>query len=268
MTTLQTVLGVTSVAFVLACSSASHADPPAAAASSAGDFRYKKALTAGAKVEIRNVNGPITAEPSSGDAFEVVAVKSGRGEDVARVQVTVREDAGVIVVCALLPGEDPSSCRVGGRIGSSEGSIDARVDFKVRVPAAVASFAARTMNGRITATGLRGEARLSTMNGAVDVDAAGPTVATTMNGAVSARVAAGVAVRLETTNGAITLSLPASAGADVDASTTAGTITSDFGSIPPPSVPGVMHAARFRVGAGGAAVTLRTTHGDVRVRRL
>jgi len=269
MTKIHGVLGLVSAALVLACTSASHADPAAPAAQGGqggGEFRYKKALADGAKVEVRNVNGPIVAEPAAGDTLEVVAVKTGRPEDVARVQITAREEGGAIVLCALWPGEDASACRAGSRGGSAH-DIDATVELKLRVPAAVKSLSARTLNGRIAATGLHGEARLATLNGAVTVDAGGPIVATTLNGAVDAKTAGGSPVRLETTNGAITLALPASAGADVYAATTAGLITSDFGAVPPPSIP-MMHSARFRVGAGGAAVTLRTTHGDVHVRRL
>jgi Toastrack DUF4097 len=243
---------------LLACSAASHADP----ASPSGDFRYQKTLAAGAKVEIRSVNGGVVAEPASGDVLEVVAIKSG--PDAARVQVVAREEGGGVLVCALWPGADPATCR--GGTGGAPRDSEAKVEFRVRIPA-TSSFTVRTLNGEVRAKGFRGEAKLATMNGAIDVDSAGAITAETSNGAVTAHAAAGNAVSLQTMNGRVTVFLPPSAGADVDASTTNGRIQSDFGPVPPPTLP-ALHAASFKVGAGGAKVHLRTTNGDVAVRRL
>jgi hypothetical protein len=83
---------------------------------------------------------------------------------------------------------------------------------------------------------------------------------------VTAKAAAGKTVRLHTNNGKVTLSLPAGAGADVDAATTNGRISSDFVDVPPPVMP-ALHAARFKIGGGGTPVSLHTTNGDVRVQR-
>jgi hypothetical protein len=228
------------------------------------DFRYQKPLAPGARLDVRNVNGGILTEPSSGDTLEVVATKTGR--DASRVQVLAREEGGTVVVCALWPGEDASACREGSP-GRGSHAEDVRVDIRLRVPAAVASVHARTMNGELHAKGLRGEASLRTMNGAIEVEARGPIDARTMNGRIEARAAAGSAVHLETVNGPLTLWLPASAGADVDAATTSGHIRSDFGAVPPPMFP-ALHAATFRVGTGGARVVLHTTNGDVGLRKL
>jgi hypothetical protein len=246
------------LAALTACTHEARGDSP-------GDFRYTKALSAGAKLEVRNINGGVVAEPASGDALEVVATKSG--PDASRVQVVAREEAGTVTVCALWPGEDPSVCRDGVAGGKGSNHTDARVEIHLRVPAAVASFRARTMNGELRAKGLHGEATLHTMNGAIDVEASGPIRATTMNGKVEAHAAAGSRVHLETMNGQLVLWLPANAGADVDAATTAGRIRSDFGSVPPPTLPAI-HAATFTIGAGGTPVKLHTTHGDVSVRKL
>jgi hypothetical protein len=244
-------------ASVLACSAASHAD-------SGGDFHYQKGLAAGAKVDVRNINGGIVAEAASGDVLEVVATKSG--PDASRVQVITREEAGNVTVCALWPGEDPASCREGATPKGTH-DVDAKVEIRLKVPAAAALLRARTMNGEVRAKGVQGEVNLRTMNGGIDVDASGPITAHTMNGRVEARAASGSAVRLETMNGPLTIWLPATAGADVDAATTAGRIHSDFGVVPAPSIPAI-HAATFKVGAGGTKVLLHTTHGDVSVRKL
>lgn len=254
---------------MLACST-SFADGPSPAAAGRGDFKFQKALAAPTTVEIVDRNGAVRVEPSSGDALEVVAVKSGRAGDLDKVTVIAREDGGAIVFCALWPGEDASSCRPGAEPGAGaklhEDEARVRVDFRVRVPKNAARLNVRTMNGRIDAESAPGEVNLRTMNGAIDVGASGPITARTMNGRITARAAAAQRVDLETKNGGVELTLAAAANADVDASTMNGHVVSELGAVPPSTLPR-MHDARFRIGAGGARVSLHTMNGDVTVRR-
>jgi hypothetical protein len=264
MTTAPKPLAALAALTLLACASSASAEPPPVAGG-AGEFRYQKALTAPTRLEVKDVNGMVTVEPAAGDVLEVVAVKSGR--DATRVQVVAREEGGAILLCALWPGQDAATCKLGSSPRGNDGNVDATVDFRIRVPARVSALNAITMNGRVRAAGVRGDADVSTMNGEVDVEATGKIAARTMNGAMHVRAAAGREVHLETTNGAIEVSLPAAATADVDASTTNGRISSDFVAVPPPALPAI-HAARFKLGAGGTAISLHTTNGDVRVKKL
>ena len=252
----------------LACSSSSLAEGPAGpAATNAADFRYQKALTATTRVEMRDLNGAIHVEPASGDTFEVVAIKSGRREDFARVQVVVREEAGTIVVCAVWPGQDPATCHAGVALsGSSEDNVKVRVELRVRIPSKVIALAAHTLNGAIDAQSPAGDVDLHTLNGSIDVTARGAITAETLNGHVTARADAGKAVRLATNNGKVEVSLPAASDADVQASTTNGRVSSDFGDVPAPSIRR-LHDVKLRLGAGGTAISLRTMNGDVLVRR-
>ena len=264
MTNAAKLLTALTGATLLACASPSYADPPATPGG-AGDFRYQKTLTAPMRLEVKDLNGSITVEPASGDALEVIAVKSG--PDATRVQILAREEGGAILLCALWPGHDAASCKAGASLQGDRGHVDATVDFKIRLPARVSALNASTVNGRVRAAGVRGDAEVSTMNGAIDVEATGKVSAHTMNGAMHVRAAAGREVHLETTNGAIEVSLPAAAAADVEASTTNGRISSDFVEVPPPAIP-ALHSARFKIGAGGTVVSLHTTNGDVHVRKL
>lgn len=252
----------------LACSTVSLADgSPAPSGSSDSDFRFQKALTAPTKVEVRDQNGAIHVEPATGDTLEIVAVKSGRREDFARVTVVTREEAGTIVVCAIWPGQDPSTCRSGAfPSGRNENDVRVRVDFRVRVPAKVSTVAAHTMNGEIEANSPAGGVELHTMNGKIDVTAKGPITAETMNGGVTARAEPGNPVNLTTKNGKVEVQLAPSANADVQASTTNGRVTSELCDVPSPSIPR-LHEVKLRLGAGGTPISLRTLNGDVRVRR-
>jgi len=104
------------------------------------------------------------------------------------------------------------------------------------------------------------------LNGSIDVTARGAITAETLNGRVVARAAAGKAVQLATKNGKVEVSLPPSTNADVQASTTNGRVTSEFGDVPAPAMHRI-HDVRLRLGAGGASISLRTLNGDVLVRR-
>lgn len=265
MTRFQGIFSVVPALGLLACASVSSADAPAQPVG-AGDFRFQKVVAAGTKVEVRDLNGAISFEPTSGDTIEVVAVKTGRAADFGRVQVVSREEGGTLFFCALWPGEDASACRHDGPRGSGH-DVDVNVEFRVRLPAKVSAVTADTLNGAVRAHDVHGSAALRTKNGRVEVEASGEIVAETANGAVEARGAAGQTIRLHTTNGGVTLVLPGDAGADVDAATTNGRISSDFGDVPGPTMP-AHHAAKFKIGAGGAAVSLHTTNGGIRVKRM
>jgi len=73
----------------------------------------------------------------------------------------------------------------------------------------------------------------------------------------------GKSIRLETTNGRITVALPRSLTARVDASTTNGSITTD---LPVTTTEMSHHALRGTINGGGSAeLRLRTTNGSINI---
>ena len=81
------------------------------------DFRWSGTVAAGKWIEIKGVNGAISAEPASGNQVEVTAVKRdgrrGRPEDV-RIE-RVMHDGGV-TICAVYPSgrrNRPNRCTAG-----------------------------------------------------------------------------------------------------------------------------------------------------------
>jgi DUF4097 and DUF4098 domain-containing protein YvlB len=188
-------------------------------------------------------------------------------EDVVRIQIVTREEAGTIVVCAVWPGQDPASCRPGaGPSGRSDEEVRAHVELRVRVPALVSRLEATTLNGAIDAESPSGELNLRTVNGAIDATAKGPISAEAVNGAVKARALPGYAVQLASKNGRVELSLSAATNADVQASTLNGHVTSELGDVPAATMR-PMHDVKLRIGAGGTPISLRTLNGDVSVLR-
>lgn len=140
------------------------------------------------------------------------------------------------------------------------------VEYHVKVPQR-ARVEVETTNGALRVSGTAGAVRASTTNGSVEIaDAAGAVEAATTNGAIRARfreVPADGWHRFTTTNGAVTLTLPADASGEFAASTVNGAIRTDF----PLEVSGRTGGRRLRgrLGDGRARFELRTTNGSVKI---
>jgi hypothetical protein len=166
------------------------------------DFRWSGRLASGQEIEIRNLNGDVRAEPSTGSEVEVVGRRSG--DDVDEVEIRVVRQGDGMLICAVFPnsggswsgrnrdddggrghrrgGDDECSNR--GRRSSTR-SFEARIDFVVRVPAGV-RLAAASVSGDVSARGLRSAVRASSVSGDVEVSTTGPAEASSVSGNVVA----------------------------------------------------------------------------------
>lgn len=240
--------------------------PPALAAQ---DFEWSGALASGKTLEVRGVNGTIHAVAANGREALVTATKRSRRSDPAEVEIKVLEHANGVTICAVYPSRRtsrPNECLPGGEGRSDSHDNDVEVRFEVQVPAGV-RFEAATVNGDVRADGLPGDAELATVNGDVDVTAAGTARGTTVNGSISARLGRGDwkgNLKFTTVNGGITVTLPGGTGTEVEASTVNGSVESDF----PITVQGRMNprSLRGRIGAGGRMLDLTTVNGSIRIR--
>ncbi len=205
------------------------------------EFRYQGHLSGGKALEIRGVNGDVIAEPSSSGEVEVVAWKRSSSGRHSEIKVTVREDSRGTTVAALYP--EPS---------------DAEVKFLVRVPAGV-RFIGRTSNGRVAASGIRGEVEAHTINGDIDVKSESGVRASTINGSITAQ---GSRAQLETVNGSVTLTLPFNRGLELDARIVHGAFTTDI----PFTQIGHDHWHGV-VGRGGPIYDVKTVNGDIHLER-
>jgi hypothetical protein len=239
-------------------------------AAGADDFRWQGRLAAGQAIEVKGVNGRIEARPASGPEVEVTAVKRGRRSDPASVEIKVVEHGGGVTICAVYPrpdGERPNECAPGQRGRTNTRDNDVAVDFTVRVPSG-ADFVGRTVNGDVVARGLPADAEAHTVNGSVEVEAGGHTLAGTVNGSIRARMGradwTGEA-DFKTVNGSITLELPADAAADVVARTVNGAIDTDF----PLAVSGRVSRRRLSgtIGGGGRRLSLETVNGAIHLQK-
>jgi putative adhesin len=242
----------------------------AAVGAGAEDFNWTGRLGAGQTLEVKGVNGPIRALAAGGAEARVTAVKTARRSDPASVEIKVLEHGGGVTICAVYPstsGRKPNECGAGseGRMNSHDN--DVKVEFTVHVPAGV-RFVGRSVNGAVEVRDVAADAEAYSVNGAVEVSAAGNVRAETVNGSVRAR--AGKAdwngtASFETVNGSITVELPEDTDADLDAKTVNGGIQSDF------ELTGETRRDRRSlsgtIGNGGRALQLRTVNGSIQIRR-
>lgn len=261
----NTTVGVSWTAFVLGALVAA-----AAGTAQAQDFEWQGRVARGNAIEIKNINGDVEATRGSGDQVEVTAVKrEGRRGDPDDVTFEVVEHEGGVTICAVYPdsGRRPNECRPGsdGRMNTRDN--DTEVHFTVRVPAGV-DLIGKSVNGDVRVDGVPGNAVARTVNGDIEVTAAGAVQASTVNGSIDASMGTAAFeddLEFNTVNGSITLELPDGVNADVSASTVNGGMETDF----PLTVEGRWGPRHLRgtIGRGGPRIELETVNGRIALRR-
>jgi hypothetical protein len=242
-----------------------------AAPAAAQDFHWTGHLAAGKRLEIKGVNGSIRAMAATGDEIDVSARKTSRRSDPDEVKIEVVPSDEGVTICAVYPtgrhARYENSCEPGNDWHSSTDNNDVNVDFTIRLPAGIV-FSGQTVNGDVEAEHLGSDAEVSTVNGSIDVSAAGHVEARTVNGSI--RAAMGRAdwqseAEFTTVNGGITLTLPDDLSAEVRAETVNGDLETDF----PLTVTGRFGPRHMRgtIGHGGRQLRLTTVNGSIRLRK-
>ena len=240
--------------------------PLAAHAQDADRWSWTGAVPAGRSIEIKGVNGAVSASLGSGSQVRVVAVKSAREDDPAAVELRVVEHAGGVTICAVYPsprGRPANDCQPGAHGRSNVSRNDVKVDFTVELPRGT-SLVARTVNGGVTGTGLQSDVTAHTVNGDVRVGTTGVARAETVNGSIHAALGRSDwrdELAFETVNGGITVEFSGELNAVVQANTVNGSIDTDY----PLSVQGRFGPKRLTgtVGSGGRTLELSTVNGAI-----
>lgn len=237
------------------------------------EFRWNGVVAPGGSVEVKGINGEISAEPASGSEVQVIAEKRSRNSDVNSVQVKVVQHAGGVTICALYPNEygEYRDCGPGdSESKNGSGNIrnnDVQVNFTIKVPDRV-GFIGKTVNGAISATSLSGNVTTRTVNGEIKLSTTGYAEATTVNGEIAARLGNAQwpnTLTFKTVNGEINIDLPPSVSTEVDAETLNGSINSDF-PLEVTNLKGKKHV-KGTIGTGGRDLILKTLNGSINLRR-
>jgi hypothetical protein len=123
------------------------------------------------------------------------------------------------------------------------------------------------VNGTVRVSGVESSGTLRSVNGNVEVfDAAGRFSARTTNGNIRMELRellAGDPVSIEAVNGTVLLALPADSDAELDVRSMNGDFSSDLPMLRQ-SATG-QREFHARLGRGGAAISVRTVNGGIRV---
>ena len=260
----MTKLSLAALVLALATSPALAAGP---------DFSWSDALSAGKTIWINGLNGHIAAARASGRTASVTAVKSGKSSQLDRVHIVATPSANGITICAIYPrkhGGETECVPEHGVHGDDIDDVDVDVDFTVQVPEGV-KLEARTVNGGIDATDLASDAEAATVNGTIHLSTSGIAEAHTVNGSITASMGRGTwdhALRFETVNGSVRLTLPHEVNAELHANSLNGSISSDF----PVTLNGEFWhkggSVGGTIGKGGSPLRLSTVNGSIVIARV
>jgi hypothetical protein len=230
---------------------------------------WKGTVLQGSAIEIKGVNGGITATAAAGAEVEVAAVMRGRRNNPAEVKLDIVQHADGVTICAVYPSPDdrPNECQPGGRGRMNVRDNDVTVAFTVRVPPGV-RFIGRTVNGDVKVDGLSSEVSVQTVNGDASFSTSGYGEASTVNGSITAALGAThwtEALKFRSVNGSVSVDLPSDASTDLEVATVNGNISTDF----PMTVSGRISPKRLNgtIGAGGRSMSIETVNGSVTIRK-
>jgi DUF4097 and DUF4098 domain-containing protein YvlB len=212
-------------------------------------------FTSDSRFLLSNQNGSVQIVGEDINEVRIVATKKAHSQsELAAIRISVEQKEKAIMIKTIW--DNPSRRRV-----------DSRVEYRISVPRLFAAIEIITANGNVFAKDLDAETSLRSANGAIDAhDVLGPLTLESLNGSVSLTQSQKTsAAKLSTTNGAITLTLPASASVSVNAQTKVGQIQSDLPETQRRRVNVVGEALRATLGNGANPIQLRTVNGIIRI---
>jgi DUF4097 and DUF4098 domain-containing protein YvlB len=254
------------------------------------DFHYNYPLKTGGRVMVEGFNGGIEISPWDQENVDISGTRYARSQDaISEVRIDVDHSADSVSVRATRPT-------------MRNGNYGAR--FVIKVPRRAVLERIITSNGAIRAAEGMGPARLHTSNGGIHVDSFrgdlhaetsngvvelndvdGPVTAHTSNGPVRGKGFRGPvdvstsnggidltfasapvpSIRAHTSNSSITVRLPGEVNAHLSASTSNGSISSDFEMMTRGEVS--RRHLEGTLGSGGPTIELQTSNGGVRILR-
>ena len=211
--------------------------------------------------------GPLTVDAAPNGGIRVEAWDQADVLVRAVVQTWADDDAAAK---ALLPSvrvtAAGTSVSADGPDRGGERRTGWSVSYRIWAPRQTA-LSLTSRNGGISLHGMHGESRFTTTNGGVTLnEVGGRVVGTTRNGGVNVRLDGtqwdGEGLEVETTNGGVSLAIPAGYSAELETGTVNGGIRTDY----PLTVQGRLdRELRATLGSGGPRLKVTTTNGGVRI---
>ncbi|HEX8068621.1 MAG TPA: DUF4097 family beta strand repeat-containing protein [Pyrinomonadaceae bacterium] len=221
------------------------------------------------RVRVETFDGAISVEAWDRAEVQYTATKRARDEQAMKAaRVRTEQTGGGLTIAAESDRRDDSGSTVAleVRVPRNSNLVVSTGDGRVRVAGVNGELEVRTGDGAVDVTDARGRARIETGDGRVRIAGFdGEADAQTGDGRITLegrfrRLAA------RTNDGGISLALPADADATIE--TDAESVINDGLAAPSDGGGEGQRVRRWRVGRGGATITLHTGDGSIYLRRI
>jgi len=219
------------------------------------EFRQSYQLAPGASVEIRNMNGPLEIETTSGNTAEVYVVRTARTKaDLEYRKVIVEHTATSLRVYTEEPPEEVRN----------NSNVRHHAILKLPRPA---ELTVMNINGHARVGDVDGPAHLRNINGKLEVGhAASFAEFSNINGSISMTMErlGERGIKMRNVNGSINFQFLDGVNADLDLTGFNGTVNSTAANL---SVQKMDRSSfRGQIGAGGSPITGSHVNGTVTIR--
>lgn len=215
---------------------------------------WRGTMQAAATLTITNMSGNVDVAGTDGPEFRITAIKRGTAADIGRIGIEVKgHETGTMV--RAFPVKHLSS-------------HNASVHFTIEIPSS-ASLIAHTGNGNLQVSNIT-NVEAHSANGSIRILDASFASAETTNGQIDVSLRDPKwegALLFRSRNGGIRVQLPDQASAELDATTSNGSVSSEFSLNT--VVQSGRHYLRARIGANtdGRQLICKTANGHVHVAR-
>jgi len=222
------------------------------------EFHQTYPLSAGGRIALQNINGPVQIKAWDREEVKVDAVKrAGNKHDLDEVEIKIQSDKNSLAIHTEYARHEHTWTR------NDPGSVD----YVLTVPRNSRLDDINLVNGDLAIEGVGGEVRASCVNGRLLVNGlSGRAELSTVNGNLEANFdRLSSPVEVSSVNAKVLLTLPSDARADIEASTVSGSISNDFG-IRVANHKWVGHELNGELGGGGTRVRVSNVNGRIEIR--
>ena len=227
------------------------------------EFHKTYPLTANGRVALENINGDVHIATWDRDEVKVDAVKRARSKQrLDQAQIKIESDGDSVSIRTEYPDRDLTFSN------DYDHDNPASVEYTLTIPRGATLNKIALINGALDVQGLSGEVRASCINGRLTAKGLqGRTRLSTVNSRIEADFdkLSGSAIDLNSVNGAVQLTLPSDASADLEATTVSGRISNDFG-LGVNNHKYVGHDLRGQLASGGTRIRLSNVNGRIEIR--
>ena len=226
------------------------------------EFHQTYPLSAGGRIELKNINGAVHITAWDRNEVKVDAIKyANRQERLDDAKIRIDADKDTVSIRTEYRQHDLP-------FDSSGENNPASVEYTLTVPREARLDEISLINGALDLEGTSGEVHASCINGRLAANGLGGRARlSTINGPLEVRLdrLAEHAVELSSINGAVSLTVPSDVKAELEASTVHGPISNDFG-LQVHNHQWVGHDLHGELGGGGTRLKLSNINGTIAIR--